>query len=161
MPSFPIGADISYQSIQYNLISRSVSIDGLRVGVPGQTPLVSAGHVSVRYPWTTYRGQLDGLDVTLENADVTLVQEGRHWITIPAKWLAPRTSSQPPKPLPAFAALRLHNVGVHYEDRDAKFVSRTTGLTVDLLPTGSGEAGDLAGPLALAPPAPATHVDAS
>ena len=100
----PIGADVSYQSIRYNLISRSVNIDGLRVGVPGQTPLVSAEHVSVRYPWTAYRGQLDGLDITLENADVSLVQEGRQWITIPAKWLAPRTSSQPPKPLPAFGA---------------------------------------------------------
>jgi outer membrane protein assembly factor BamA/autotransporter translocation and assembly factor TamB len=143
----PIGADVSYQSIRYNLISRSVSIDGLRVGVPGQAPFVSAEHVSVRYPWTAYRGELDGLDITVEHADVTLVQAGRQWITIPAKWLAPRTSSQPPKPLPAFAALRLRNVGVHYEDRDAKFVSRTTGLTVDLLPTGSGRAGDLAGSL--------------
>jgi outer membrane protein insertion porin family len=143
----PLGAEISYQSIHYNLFSRSVSIDGLRVGTPGQPPLVSAEHVSVRYPWTAYRGQLDGLDVTLENADVTLLQEGKRWTTVPAKWLAPSTSSQPPKPLPAFAALRLHNVGVHYEDRDAKFVTRTTGLTVDLLPTGSGRPGELSGAL--------------
>lgn len=143
----PLGADISYQSIHYNLVSRTVSIDGLRVGAPGETPLVSAAHVVVHYPWTAYRGRLDGLDVTLENADVTLIQQARHWTTIPAKWLAPRATTTPPRPLPAFAALRLHNVGVHYEDRDAKFVTRTTGLTVDLLPTGSGREGDLSGAL--------------
>jgi outer membrane protein assembly factor BamA/autotransporter translocation and assembly factor TamB len=143
----PLGADIRFESIHYNLFARTVSIDGLRVGAFGQAPLVSAQHVFVRYAWATYRGELDGLEVTLENADVTLIHEETHWITVPAKWTAPRAPTGPPRPLPAFAALHLHNVNVHYEDREAKFVARTRGLSVDLVPTESGTPGDLAGVL--------------
>jgi hypothetical protein len=79
---------------------------------------------------------------------VTLVQQGGKWTTIPARWLQPSARPGAPRPLPAFAAIRLHNVSVRYEDADAHFIADTTGLSLDLTPDGSGERGSLAGGIA-------------
>ena len=63
----------------------------------------------------------------------------------PRRGRAARQGS-PPRSLPAFAALRLHDIAVVYDDRDARFRTETKGLRVDLLPTGTAP-GDLAGDL--------------
>ena len=72
-------------------------------------------------------------------------REKGQWSTIPAAWTR-STPGSPPRSLPAFAALRLQNIAVIYDDRDARFRTETKGLRVDLLPTGTAP-GDLAGEL--------------
>lgn len=140
--------DLTWTEIRYNLITRSATISGLRVGAEGApAPLVVAEQAVVRFPFSLYRGRLDGLDVTLQNATVTLVRERGAWTTIPPAWTR-STPGAPPRRLPAFSALRLHGVNVTYDDRDTRFRADTTGLRVDLLPTGSALSGDLAGDLA-------------
>ena len=66
---------------------------------------------------------------------VTLARENGQWSTIPAAWTR-STPGRPPRSLPAFAALRLHDIAVVYDDRDARFRTETKGLRVELLPTG-------------------------
>jgi outer membrane protein insertion porin family len=139
--------DISWHDVSFNLITRSVTLDGLRLGQRGATPLVAAERVRVRFPAALFRGKLDGLDVTLERATVALHRSGGAWTTIPAAWTRSRPGA-PPRRLPAFAALRLHGVDVIYDDKDARFVADTRNLRVDLVPTGSATPGDLAGELA-------------
>jgi outer membrane protein assembly factor BamA/autotransporter translocation and assembly factor TamB len=139
--------DVEWRDVDFNLITGRVTLEGLRLGQRGAaTPLVAADRVHVSYPYSLYRGRLDGMDVTLENAVVTLTRDDGRWTTIPAAWLR-RTPGGKPRRLPAFAALRLHNLSVIYEDINARFRSETTALSVDLLPTGSSVPGDLAGDL--------------
>ena len=139
--------DVSWQDVDFNLITGRVTLEGLRLGQRGAAaPLIAADRVHVRYPYSLYRGRLDGMDVTLENAVVTLTRDDGRWTTIPAAWLQ-RTPGGKPRRLPAFAALRLRNLSVIYEDVDARFRSHTTALAVDLLPTDSNVAGHLAGNL--------------
>ena len=138
--------DLTWRAVSFNLISRSARIDGLRLGAQGASaPLVTAEQVTVRFPFGLFRGRLDGLDVTLMNGTVTLAREKGRWSTIPAAWTR-STPGRPPRSLPAFAALRLSDIAVVYDDRDARFRTETKGLRVDLLPTGSTP-GDLAGNL--------------
>ena len=146
--SGPIGARITYREVSFNLLSGRIELDGFSLGADGAPALVAADHVVVRFPWEALRGRLDGLDVTLDFARVTLVQQGGKWTTIPARWLQPSVGPGAPRPLPAFAAIRLHNVSVRYEDTDAHFIADTTGLSLDLTPDGSGERGSLAGGIA-------------
>ncbi len=138
-------AEVSWKGIRFNLLTRTATVTGFSLGAPGVAPFITADRVYVVYRWGTYKGSLDGLDVTLENAQVTLLQQNKQWKTIPAGWLAPSKTPSQPRPLPAFAAIRLHNVSVRYEDVDAKFIADTHGLTADLLPDGSGTPGALAG----------------
>ena len=139
--------DLTWRDVSFNLITRSAQIQGLRIGAAGASaPLVVAEQVSVRFPFGLFRGKLDGLDVTLTQGTVTLARENGQWSTIPAAWTR-STPGQPPRSLPAFAALRLHDIAVIYDDRDARFRTETKGLRVELLPTGSAP-GDLAGDLA-------------
>ena len=143
-----LGVSIDYTRIRYNLITRHVTIEGLKFGRPGGPPLVEAQRVQVSFPFRTFKGSLDGLDVTLESARVRLVREGRRWISFPDQWMRPRaTPSTARRRLPAFAALRLRGVDVRYEDHDANFASDTKGLRVDMVPTGDAP-GHLAGPMA-------------
>jgi hypothetical protein len=114
--SGPVGARITYRDVSFNLLSGRIALDGFSLGVDGAPVLVAADHVVVRFPWEALRGRLDGLDVTLDFAKVTLVQQGGKWTTIPARWLQPSATPGAPRPLPAFAAIRLHNVSVRYED---------------------------------------------
>jgi outer membrane protein assembly factor BamA len=139
--------DLDYRAVRFNLLTRQVHIDGLRLGATGApAPLVSATVAQVRFPWSGFRGSLDGLDVTLTGAVVTLARANGTWVTIPPAWTKPSTGGTSRR-LPAFAALRLHDTTVVYEDHDAHFREDTRHLSVDLIPTGSGEAGDLAGDL--------------
>ena len=138
--------DLTWREVSFNLVSRSARIDGLRLGAQGASaPLVTAEQVVVRFPFGLFRGRLDGLDVTLIKGTVTLAREKGQWSTIPAAWTR-STPGSPPRSLPAFAALRLSDIAVVYDDRDARFRTETKGLRVDLLPTGSTP-GDLAGTL--------------
>ncbi len=138
--------DLTWRDVSFNLVTRSAQIQGLRLGARGASaPLVSAEQVAVRFPFGLFRGKLDGLDVTLANGTVTLARENGQWSTIPAAWTR-STPGRPPRSLPAFAALRLHDIAVVYDDRDARFRTETKGLRVDLLPTGTAP-GDLAGDL--------------
>lgn len=138
--------DLTWREVHFNLITRSARIDGLRLGAQGASaPLVAAEQVAVRFPFGLFRGELDGLDVTLVKGTVTLAREKGQWSTIPSAW-SRRTPGGPPRSLPAFAALRLFDIAVVYDDRDARFRTETKGLRVDLLPTGSTP-GDLAGDL--------------
>jgi hypothetical protein len=146
--SGPVGARIAYRDVSFNLLSGRIALDGFSLGADGAPVLVAADHVVVRFPWEALRGRLDGLDVTLDFAKVTLVQQGGKWTTIPARWLQPSATPGAPRPWPAFAAIRLHNVSVRYEDADAHFIADTTGLSLDLTPDGSGEPGSLAGGIA-------------
>ena len=146
--SAPIGARIAYRDVSFNLLAGRISFDGFSLGADGVPSLVAADHVVVRFPWEALRGRIDDLDVTLDFAKVTLVQQGGKWTTIPAQWLQPSATPGAPRPLPAFAAIRLHNVSVRYEDTDARFIADTTGLSLDLVPDGSGERGSLAGGIA-------------
>ncbi len=139
--------DLTWRDVRFNLVTRSAHIDGLRLGARGApAPLVAADQVAVRFPFGLFRGRLDGLDVTLVNGVVNLTREHGKWATIPAAWLE-STPGRPARTLPAFRALRFQRVDVVYDDRDARFRSETRGLQVNLLPTGSGIAGDLAGDL--------------
>ena len=138
--------DLTWRDVSFNLVTRSAQIQGLRLGARGASaPLVSAEQVAVRFPFGLFRGKLDGLDVTLANGTVTLARENGQWSTIPAAWTR-STPGSPPRSLPAFAALRLHDIAVVYDDRDARFRTETKGLRVELLPTGTAP-GDLAGDL--------------
>ncbi|MBK5298198.1 MAG: translocation/assembly module TamB domain-containing protein [Vicinamibacteria bacterium] len=138
--------DLTWRAVSFNLIACSAQIQGLRLGARGASaPLVAAEQVTVHFPFGLFRGKLDGLDVTLVKGTVTLAREQGHWTTIPAAW-ARSTPGSPPRSLPAFAALRLHDIAVVYDDRDAHFRTETKGLRVELLPTGSAP-GDLAGQL--------------
>ena len=138
--------DLDWRQLRFNLITRSASVAGLRLGEQGApAPLVTAERVSVRFPFGLFRGRLDGLDVTLEGGVVTLARREERWATVPQAWTR-STPGGKPRSLPAFAALRLHDVDVVYDDQDARFRTETRGLTVDLLPTGEA-AGDLAGHL--------------
>ncbi len=142
-----LGVSIEYSHVRYNLLTRRVTIEDLRFGRPGGPPLVEARRVAVSFPYRTFRGSLDGLDVTLESARVRLVREGGRWASFPEQWTRPRTTATTARRrLPGFAALRLHGVDVRYEDHDANFVADTKGLRVDMVPAG-GRAGELAGPL--------------
>ncbi len=129
--------DLTWRDVSFNLITRSAQIQGLRLGARGASaPLVSAEQVAVKFPFGLFRGKLDGLDVTLANGTVTLARENGQWSTIPAAWTR-STPGAPPRSLPAFAALRLHDIAVVYDDRDARFRTETKGLRVELLPTGT------------------------
>ena len=140
-----LGVSIDYTRVRYNLLTRHVTIEGLKFGRPGGPPLVEAQRVQVAFPYSTFKGSLDGLDVTLESARVRLVRENQRWISFPEQWMRPRaTPTAARRRLPAFAALRLRGVDVRYEDHDANFASDTKGLRVDMVPTGEG-AGHLAG----------------
>jgi outer membrane protein assembly factor BamA len=139
--------DITWHDVSFNLITRAVTLDGLRLGQRGAPPLVAAQRVRVRFPYGLFLGKLDGLDVTLERATVTLTRENGVWTTLPAAWTR-STPGAPARRLPAFAALRLHGVDVVYDDKDTRFLADTRGLRVDLVPTGSATPGDLAGDLA-------------
>ena len=104
--------DIAWRDVDFNLITGSVTLEGLRLGQRGAAaPLVAADRVHVRYPYSLYRGRLDGMDVTLENAVVTMTRDDGRWTTIPSAWLQ-RTPGGTPRRLPAFAALRLRNLSV-------------------------------------------------
>jgi outer membrane protein assembly factor BamA/autotransporter translocation and assembly factor TamB len=139
--------DITWRDVDFNLLTGSVTLEGLRLGQRGAAaPLVAAERVHVRYPYSIYRGRLDGMDVTLERAVVTLTRDEGTWTTIPAAWLQ-RKPGGTPRRLPAFAALRLRDLTVIYEDVGPRFRSETTSLSVDLLPAGSSAPGDLAGDL--------------
>jgi outer membrane protein assembly factor BamA len=146
--SGPLGARITYRDVSFNLLAGRIALDGFTLGADGVPNLVAADHVVVRFPWEALRGRLDDLDVTLDFAKITLIQKGGKWTTIPARWLQPSARPGAPRPVPAFAAIRLHNVTVRYEDTDARFIADTTGLSVELLPDGSGERGSLAGGIA-------------
>jgi hypothetical protein len=143
-----LGVSIDYTSIRYNLITRHVTIEGLKFGRPGGPPLVEAQRVQVSFPFTTFKGSLDGLDVTLESA------------RCPA---GPRRAAldQFPRPMDASARHAIDGAataasvcgaeaarrGRRYEDHDANFASDTKGLRVDMVPTGDAP-GHLAGPMA-------------
>ena len=138
--------DLTWRDVSFNLITRTAQIQGLRLGARGASaPLVTAEQVAAKFPFGLFRGKLDGLDITLVNGTVTLARENGQWSTIPAAWTR-STPGSPPRSLPAFAALRLQNIAVIYDDRDARFRTDTKGLRVDLLPTGTAP-GDLAGDL--------------
>ncbi len=140
-----LGVSIDYTRVRYNLITRHVTIEGLKFGRPGGPPLVEAQRVEVAFPFRTFKGSLDGLDVTLESARVRLVRQGGRWISFPEQWIRPRARpTTARRRLPAFAALRLRGVNVRYEDRDANFASDTKGLRVDMVATGEAP-GHLAG----------------
>ena len=139
--------DITWRDVDFNLLRGSVTLEGLRLGQRGEAaPLIAAERVHVRYPYSLYRGRLDGMDVALERAVVTLTRDEGTWTTIPAAWLR-RKPGGTPRRLPAFAALRLRDLTVIYEDVGPRFRSETSALSVDLLPTGSGAPGELAGDL--------------
>ena len=139
--------DLTWRDVSFNLITRTAQIQGLRLGALGApAPLVEAEQVAVSFPFGLFRGKLDGLDVTLVKGTVTLARQQGQWATIPAAWTRSEPG-RPPRSLPAFAALRLHDVTVVYDDRDTGFRADTKGLRVELLPTGASP-GDLAGDLA-------------
>ena len=128
--------DLTWRDVSFNLVTRSAQIQGLRLGARAPRRRWSPPNRSrCEFPFGLFRGKLDGLDVTLVNGTVTLAREKGQWSTIPAAWTR-STPGSPPRSLPAFAALRLHDIAVVYDDRDARFRTETKGLRVDLLPTG-------------------------
>ena len=139
--------DLTWRDVSFNLVTRSAQIQGLRLGARGASaPLVSAEQVAVRFPFGLFRGKLDGLDVTLASGTVDArARATASGPRFPRRGRAARPG-RPPRSLPAFAALRLHDVAVVYDDRDARFRTETKGLRVELLPTGTAP-GDLAGDL--------------
>lgn len=137
--------DIRYQDLRFNLLTRRVHLRDLVVGdQDAPAPLVTAGVAQISFPLSAFRGRIDGLNVTLTDVHVNLIREGGRFVTVPAAWTRPRDGDGRTR-IPALDAIRLHDATVVYEDRGADLRTETTGLTVDLLPT--GDAGELAGPL--------------
>ncbi|HEX6210660.1 MAG TPA: hypothetical protein VF136_07770, partial [Methylomirabilota bacterium] len=142
-----LGLTVGFEDFRFNLVTRTVTIDRLQVGVPGApAPLVVAPRVHVSFPLAAFQGDADGLDVELVDAQVALVRENDRWTTMPARWFdRSDDDGGGGGGVPAFARLAFRNLSVRYEDRDAGFRADTTGFTADLRPsiTAARLAGDI------------------
>lgn len=108
--------DLESSALSYNLLTRRVSIDDVRLSAPGHrdTPIFTARRVTASLPWAVFRGVARVSSIVVEGGRVQLVREEGVLVNLP-----PPSGDPPPAEARRFdlRGLDLRGLQVDYVDR--------------------------------------------
>jgi outer membrane protein insertion porin family len=137
--------DLSAADLHYNLASRRVQLDHVRLAAKGHhdNPFFTADRVTVQLPWVIFRGMLRFDEINVNNGRVTITRDRQGVSNLPPG-RGRRDPTAPPRRIDARSVI-VNHLDFLYHDYQRDVQIQTPGVKLDLVyAAGDGAKGPFA-----------------